>query len=313
MAFCVFSLTPKYIYHPLVCVYILQKVLRHGLSQEEEPESNDDTSNGSELDAASTDDAVDEERPSATEGNDHANNDTNDNHEKINNDDDNESANGSLCSVDRMMCSICLEPYKSGDLVSWSIKEECNHVFHYRCIYPWLLKSEQCPVCRSKYLVDSECNKDSSSSNSTSRCKKKKPKKDPAPTEVEPKKGESVRSHYQFSAHRGLFLPKIEDSLLTLDLAPTKSSSVDSDNAAATDDDDDDVVNGENICYCMNENKSITNVPIKIASASSLSKESLADSCCIDVIDDSDLEVVEHDDDDDDDDESSDRIHKCDE
>jgi len=294
--------------------YILQKVLRHGLSQEEEePESNDDTSNGSELDAASTDDAVDEERPSATEGNDHANNDNNDNHEKnYNNDDDNESANGSLCTVDRMMCSVCLEPYKAGDLVSWSIKEECNHVFHYRCIYPWLLKSEQCPICRSKYLVDSECNKDSSSSNSTSRCKKKKPKKDPSTTEVEPKKGESVRSHYQFSAHRGLFLPKIEDRLLTLDLAPTKSSSVDSDNAAATTDDDDDVVNGENICYCMNENKSITNVPIKIASASSLSKEkSLADSCCIDVIDDSDLEVVENDDDDDD--ESSDRIHICDE
>ncbi|KAL5802853.1 hypothetical protein ACOSQ3_031298 [Xanthoceras sorbifolium] len=48
-------------------------------------------------------------------------------------------------------CSICLEDYNDGDLCR--VFPVCNHMFHLKCIDPWLKKQLTCPICR-KCLLD---------------------------------------------------------------------------------------------------------------------------------------------------------------
>jgi len=43
-------------------------------------------------------------------------------------------------------CSICLEPYKSGELLT---SLPCTHFFHVDCLARWFQRSTQCPLCRS--------------------------------------------------------------------------------------------------------------------------------------------------------------------
>ena len=50
-------------------------------------------------------------------------------------------------------CIICLEDIKINDVVSWSKNiNACNHVYHARCILPWLLHKSTCPICRCNYV-----------------------------------------------------------------------------------------------------------------------------------------------------------------
>ena len=42
-------------------------------------------------------------------------------------------------------CNVCLENYKEGDI---SIKLDCGHCFHDKCIIHWLKMRNTCPVCR---------------------------------------------------------------------------------------------------------------------------------------------------------------------
>ena len=56
-------------------------------------------------------------------------------------------------------CSICLQGYEVGEKVAWSMTDECEHLFHEKCISTWLKQEEECPLCRSnilKYRNDSE-------------------------------------------------------------------------------------------------------------------------------------------------------------
>jgi len=43
------------------------------------------------------------------------------------------------------VCNVCLEMYKEGQI---SIKLECEHCFHEKCIIQWLKMRNTCPVCR---------------------------------------------------------------------------------------------------------------------------------------------------------------------
>ena len=43
------------------------------------------------------------------------------------------------------VCNICLEMYKEGQI---SIKLDCGHCFHEKCIIQWLKMRNTCPVCR---------------------------------------------------------------------------------------------------------------------------------------------------------------------
>ena len=44
-----------------------------------------------------------------------------------------------------MECSICLED------IEFKFKKtlKCEHVFHKKCLYPWYIRSESCPLCRT--------------------------------------------------------------------------------------------------------------------------------------------------------------------
>ena len=50
-------------------------------------------------------------------------------------------------------CLVCLAPLKNGDQVSTSNNSECDHIFHYECIYQWLQQNTECPLCRSQFLL----------------------------------------------------------------------------------------------------------------------------------------------------------------
>ncbi|GFP89558.1 putative RING-H2 finger protein atl71, partial [Phtheirospermum japonicum] len=44
-------------------------------------------------------------------------------------------------------CSICLADYKSCNM--HSVLPECGHLFHLKCVDPWLRRHPTCPVCRT--------------------------------------------------------------------------------------------------------------------------------------------------------------------
>jgi DNA-directed RNA polymerase subunit RPC12/RpoP len=46
-----------------------------------------------------------------------------------------------------IQCTTCMETLNLGEEV---IKLDCKHVFHQDCIFPWLVKSPTCPICRQE-------------------------------------------------------------------------------------------------------------------------------------------------------------------
>jgi len=49
-------------------------------------------------------------------------------------------------------CTICLEKYKSHDLV---LEFNCSeHFFHKECLKEWIKKSEYCPLCKFDLLSE---------------------------------------------------------------------------------------------------------------------------------------------------------------
>ncbi|KAK3020402.1 hypothetical protein RJ639_045707 [Escallonia herrerae] len=44
-------------------------------------------------------------------------------------------------------CSICLADYKATDTLR--LLPDCGHLFHLKCIDPWLVLHPTCPICRS--------------------------------------------------------------------------------------------------------------------------------------------------------------------
>lgn len=55
-------------------------------------------------------------------------------------------------------CSICMSKYKQGDEICWSKNEKCYHAFHLECMLEWLMKHNECPMCRRHYLRTDESN-----------------------------------------------------------------------------------------------------------------------------------------------------------
>ncbi|KAF8096485.1 hypothetical protein N665_0307s0016 [Sinapis alba] len=47
-------------------------------------------------------------------------------------------------------CSICLADYKKTDMIR--VLPDCNHLFHDKCVDPWLMIHATCPVCRTSPL-----------------------------------------------------------------------------------------------------------------------------------------------------------------
>ncbi|XP_051150519.1 RING-H2 finger protein ATL70 [Andrographis paniculata] len=44
-------------------------------------------------------------------------------------------------------CSICLADYKGADVLR--LLPDCGHLFHLKCVDPWLRLHPTCPVCRT--------------------------------------------------------------------------------------------------------------------------------------------------------------------
>lgn len=49
-------------------------------------------------------------------------------------------------------CAICLDRFRNGEDICLAQNKECPHEFHLECLFPWLLKSQDCPCCRRDYL-----------------------------------------------------------------------------------------------------------------------------------------------------------------
>ncbi|KAL1813364.1 hypothetical protein DCAR_0625667 [Daucus carota subsp. sativus] len=47
-------------------------------------------------------------------------------------------------------CSICLGDYKGSDMLR--LLPDCGHLFHLKCVDPWLRSHPTCPVCRTSPL-----------------------------------------------------------------------------------------------------------------------------------------------------------------
>lgn len=47
-------------------------------------------------------------------------------------------------------CSVCLADYKDTDMLR--ALPDCGHLFHQKCIDPWLRLHPTCPVCRTSPL-----------------------------------------------------------------------------------------------------------------------------------------------------------------
>lgn len=49
-------------------------------------------------------------------------------------------------------CAICLKAYHVDDEIYWSQNPKCCHHFHSCCVEMWLLRNDNCPLCRELYL-----------------------------------------------------------------------------------------------------------------------------------------------------------------
>lgn len=52
----------------------------------------------------------------------------------------------------RVECYICLGDYEDGQNICHPANGCCPHTFHKECITPWLLKHDDCPCCRRRYV-----------------------------------------------------------------------------------------------------------------------------------------------------------------
>mmetsp|Transcript_8821 Transcript_8821/g.13339 ORF Transcript_8821/g.13339 Transcript_8821/m.13339 type:complete len:250 (-) Transcript_8821:2634-3383(-) len=49
-------------------------------------------------------------------------------------------------------CAICMSRYKHGDAICWSQNEKCFHAYHLSCMVEWLMKHNECPMCRRNFF-----------------------------------------------------------------------------------------------------------------------------------------------------------------
>lgn len=49
-------------------------------------------------------------------------------------------------------CTICMEKYKVGEIMTTSDTGQCSHTFHYKCMADWLIRKAMCPICRNTFM-----------------------------------------------------------------------------------------------------------------------------------------------------------------
>jgi HRD ubiquitin ligase complex, ER membrane component len=73
-------------------------------------------------------------------------------------DKDDESISSTIYSP--KSCAICMTSYKDGDDICWSRNDNCVHAFHLKCMMTWLMKHDDCPLCRCNFLKSEETHDD---------------------------------------------------------------------------------------------------------------------------------------------------------
>ena len=54
------------------------------------------------------------------------------------------------------VCPICLGEFEAGQEICSSKNLDCHHSFHLDCMLEWLMKHDECPLCRQDYLKECE-------------------------------------------------------------------------------------------------------------------------------------------------------------
>ena len=49
-----------------------------------------------------------------------------------------------------------MDEYQIGDEICCSKNKDCTHVYHAECMIQWLMKHDECPLCRADYLKVSD-------------------------------------------------------------------------------------------------------------------------------------------------------------
>lgn len=76
----------------------------------------------------------------------------------------NNICDNTTCSTSLEQCSICFDNINYQDLFT----TQCGHIFHYSCIHSWVIRNNNCPICRKQYIIGSEKLTSNSNSNSNS-------------------------------------------------------------------------------------------------------------------------------------------------
>ena len=61
-----------------------------------------------------------------------------------------------LIKLSSKTCPICIDAFEIGDEICCSRNSNCPHVFHTECMVSWLMKHNDCPLCRADYLIKEE-------------------------------------------------------------------------------------------------------------------------------------------------------------
>lgn len=63
-----------------------------------------------------------------------------------------EELRGCIKNPDEDVCSICLDKFLGGG--GKVVKLECEHMYHEKCIEPWIIKDNtNCPLCRRAFVT----------------------------------------------------------------------------------------------------------------------------------------------------------------
>lgn len=69
----------------------------------------------------------------------------------------NNNTDCTICRCNLNTNSIYLQEKNSESLIVTGV---CNHSFHYECIKPWLVSSQYCPICFTKWIYKIENSKE---------------------------------------------------------------------------------------------------------------------------------------------------------
>ena len=68
-------------------------------------------------------------------------------------DEDDDTSHSSDDKDPLQSCSICFLKFNKEEVVCQSNDSACQHIYHKECMESWLLKHDQCPICRRPYLA----------------------------------------------------------------------------------------------------------------------------------------------------------------